>query len=227
MKDKNLILKIMTIVIVAMGSIILIHSCQKNSLPPNEQTSTTKPTQPKVMGKSGGAGAGACSCDSKYINYDCPDPCVRTTLMGGQTSATYTMTWTGCSTTDGTASQCLNGQPYFQSQVKFCYGKPNPNGTGDKCVIQMQIDTVPLCVQCDVTHQYFPFCVQLHATCTSTNNTDWVVTLDDDDPNTGPLVKYNYSIHRDDITFQICCDVPGVGGIIYTYCCSGNMVKNP
>lgn len=217
----------MTLAIVALGSIILIHSCQKNSLPP-DQPSTFKSTASKVFGKSGGAIAGACSCDPTYINTYCADPCVRAVLMGGQGVATYTMTWTGCSSTDGTATQCQVGQvPYFQSQVQFCYGQPNSASKGDSCVIQMQIDTVPFCVQCDNTHSNFPFCVKLHAKCTSTNNTDWVVTLDDNDPNTPPLVKYNYSIIRDDVTFEICCTKPGIGGIIYTYCCSGTMVKNP
>ncbi|MEI6596419.1 MAG: hypothetical protein WCO28_12715 [Bacteroidota bacterium] len=215
--------KILTVLICA--SMIIsayLLSCQKASLPPAGTSAVSKPKN--VFGKAGGT---PCPYIAGYINSYCPDPCVKQGLMAGNDNATYTMTWTGCSSTDGTATQCLNGITYFQSLVHFYYGQPNPASSGDSCVILMEIDTVPACVQCDATHANFPFCVKLHATCTSTNNTDWVVTLDDNDPNTPPLVKYSYRAVREDITFQICCDKPGIGGIIYTYCCSGTMVRNP
>ena len=202
------------------STIALISSCQKSNFSPLEQN-TARKSPITVLGKTGGA---TCSCAPNYTNNSCPDPWIKGGLMAGQTTATYTMYWTNCSTTDAFSSNICNSGSVnnFTSQVTFCYG--HPTGKGDSCVILMEVDSVPECVKCDVTHQS-AYCVKLHAKCSSTNNKDWNVTLDDDDPNTPPLVKYNYTANRDDVTFQICCSKT-IGNIVYTYCCSGYMVRN-
>jgi hypothetical protein len=191
--------------------LLLTLSCNKQSLLLHEE----KPIA-RMYGKTG------CACLPEYVNPICPE-CITKFFMGNLSEAKYEAYFTQCQSTDPSSNGC---QPSITTpyKVTFCYAQPTPNKPND-CSLYMQIDDAPECIKCITS---FPYCVKLKASCSTSNNNDYVITLDDDDPNTPPVVEMQYSISQDP-KFTICCkkEDPNFPGIFYTYCCSGDLIKTP
>lgn len=156
-----------------------------------------------------------------YVNPHC-EKCITSIFMGNLSQVKYEAYFTKCESGGDPQADICNVNIDKAYKVTFCYASPAPNDTND-CSLYMQIDDAPDCIKCITT---FPYCVKLKATCSTTNNKDYVITLDDDDPNTLPVVEMQYTISQDP-KFTICCKKqdPSYPNIFYTYCCSGDLIR--
>jgi hypothetical protein len=199
------------ILLSAISALLLSYSC--NQKPENQLREELQ--QSKVFSKAAG-----CNCDYDYTNPDCPE-CITQAFMQGKNYLEYEATFTHCTSSDPDDQGCTfdNSKKY---KVTFCYAQPTPNAPDD-CALYMQIEDAPACIRCITT---FPYCVRLKATCTSSNGKDYTVYLDDNDPGTGPVVEYQYSISQDP-KFSICCKKPDPNfpGNFLKFCCNGDLVK--
>jgi hypothetical protein len=183
-------------------------------------TCKEKPPQQEETPKPHSYGKAGCACIPNYTNPLCAS-CITEIFMGGETNVRYKAYFTNCSTNDPWSQSC---QPDITTpyDVTLCYAQPLPNSPND-CALWMQINDAPDCVKCITS---YPYCIRLKASCSTSNNKDYVVVLDDDDPNTGPVVEFEYTVSQDP-KFTICCKKPDptFPSINYTYCCNGDLIK--
>lgn len=141
--------------------------------------------------------------------------------MGNLSEVKYEAYFNQCQTNDLSSSGC-QPDPTKAFKVTFCYAKPLPHKLKD-CSIYMQIDDAPDCIKCITS---FPYSVKLKVACSTTNNKDYVISLNDDDPKTPPMVEMQYTTSQDP-KFTICCKKPDLHfpSIFYNYCCNGDLIR--
>lgn len=165
-------------------------------------------------------GKAPCACIPNYTNSNCSE-CITKLFMDNKTTAEYQAYFTNCQTDDPNGGSC---QPDITHAYKitFCFAEPDPNIPND-CSLLMQIDDAPNCIPCI---QSLPICVKVKASCTLTNNKDYVLRITSSDPLFPSTIEMTYTISQDP-KISICCKKidPNNSSIFYTYCCSGDLIK--